>query len=150
MEVKWKEEETALTKAPIIKVPLQFLFEPVEILSKELTKLNSPYPYRILYLGPRWDNSSLTHKKFSRKHAYTFNEKQINTNSTFFNVPISSSRNPCPKTNSTGIRFITGHLKVWTPQFKKKKSCSLIPALSQVIWTAWWRCRKRSTICFCG
>ena len=57
-------------KSPIVKVPLQFYFEPVEIISKELTKLNCSSEYRIHYLGPRWDNSYSLHKALSKKHGY--------------------------------------------------------------------------------
>ena len=33
-EFSWKADELVLSQAPIVKVPLQFHFEPVEILSK--------------------------------------------------------------------------------------------------------------------
>ena len=32
--LSWKKDEIALSQAPIVKVPLQFMFQPVEILSK--------------------------------------------------------------------------------------------------------------------
>jgi hypothetical protein len=45
---------------------LEFEYFPVEILSKEFTKLNSTHPYRIHYLGPRPLNTLTLHKRFSR------------------------------------------------------------------------------------
>ena len=60
---------------PIVKIPLQFYFEPVEILSKKLTKLNAGWPYRIHYLGPRWDDSAMLHKKYANSVGYAFNDK---------------------------------------------------------------------------
>lgn len=47
------------------RVPLLFTFPPVELLMKELTKLNSPHPYRISYLGPRWHDSPTMLKKLN-------------------------------------------------------------------------------------
>lgn len=72
--------------SPIIKVPLQFTFPPVEILMKELTKLNSPHPYRIVYLGPRWDNSVTFHKKYSSGGAYDFKDRKVSKNTSFLHV----------------------------------------------------------------
>lgn len=59
MRCREKQEE----KIPAL--PLEFEYFPVEILSKEFTKLNSSHPYRIHYLGPRPLNSLVLHKRFS-------------------------------------------------------------------------------------
>jgi hypothetical protein len=58
-------------KKHIIKLPLQFTYLPVEIISKELTKLNSKYKERIIYLGPRWNDSFQWHRKFSNPNPST-------------------------------------------------------------------------------
>lgn len=46
-------------------LPLQFECEALEVLTKELTKLNSKHTYRIVYLGPRWPTSTAVHKKYA-------------------------------------------------------------------------------------
>ena len=56
---------------------------------KELTKLNSPHAYRISYLGPRWADSVLFHKKYSNNGSnYPFSERKISKNHSFLNVII--------------------------------------------------------------
>ena len=45
-------------------IPLEFEYVPVEILSKEFTKLNSHHAYRVLYLGPRPLNTLALHKRY--------------------------------------------------------------------------------------
>lgn len=47
-------------------VPFEFEYIPVEIVSKEFTKLNSSHSYRVHYLGPRPLNSLMLHKKYGR------------------------------------------------------------------------------------
>ena len=49
----------------IVPIPLLFECEALEILTKELTKFNSNYEYRIVYLGPRWSTSTALHKKYA-------------------------------------------------------------------------------------
>jgi hypothetical protein len=78
----------------IIKVPLQFTFPPVEALSKELTKLNSPHPYRICYLGPRWDNSVAFHKKYATHGGYEFRERRVSKNNASLQVVPAPPRTP--------------------------------------------------------
>jgi hypothetical protein len=67
-QLNWSQDH----EQPIIKVPLLFTFPPVESVMKELTKLNSTHPYRIAYLGPRWADSFIFHKKYSVNGNYSF------------------------------------------------------------------------------
>ena len=77
-ELRWCQAKDV--ESSIIRVPLLFNFPTVETLTKELTKLNSPHPYRIIYLGSRWDNSINFHKKYSINGAYEFKNIQIGKN----------------------------------------------------------------------
>jgi hypothetical protein len=70
---------------PIIKIPLLFTFPPVETLMKELTRLNSPHPYRIAYLGPRWADSLAFHKKYS-VDSYPFDQRHTARSNALFSV----------------------------------------------------------------
>ena len=45
-------------------LPLQFEHLPVELLSKEFTKLNNPHPYRIHYMGPRHIHTLAMHRRY--------------------------------------------------------------------------------------
>ena len=54
---------------------------------KELTKLNSTQPYRIVYLGSRWNDSLAFHKKYAPDN-YPFDEHNIAKTSSMFNVPL--------------------------------------------------------------
>jgi hypothetical protein len=47
-------------------MPLDFDCLSADIITKELTKLNNPHPYRIYYLGPRPHHSTQLHKRYGR------------------------------------------------------------------------------------
>ena len=61
----------------IIALPLEFEYLPVEIISKEFTKLNSPHTYRIHYLGPRFTNTLVLHKKYSSSSPAVRNSREV-------------------------------------------------------------------------
>lgn len=54
------------------KVLLDFTYLPVDMLSKEFTKLNNPHRYRVHYLGPRFINTLTLHKKYSHNQQNQF------------------------------------------------------------------------------
>ena len=83
-ELQWCQQEES--KTSIIKVPLHFLYPPVEALSKELTRLNSNHEFRIVYLGPRWENSVVFHKKYSNQKTYDFEHRRVSKNNSLLNV----------------------------------------------------------------
>lgn len=48
-----------------MSVPLCFECEPIEIITKELTKLHANQEQRVVYLGPRWANTTALNKSHS-------------------------------------------------------------------------------------
>jgi hypothetical protein len=68
-------------------LPLQFDHLPVELLSKEFTKLNNPHPFRIHYLGPRFYHTLALHQRYAYNEEFK-EEEQVEGESRSYPAPL--------------------------------------------------------------
>lgn len=143
-------------------MPLEFEYIPVEIVSKEFTKLNSSHPYRVHYLGPRPLNSLMLHKRYGRgedkeeninmnllkengfKH-YQVNLKKI-INCNFTNVKFIWTRNECNKIATIGLLFSTALSRGWTQLYQLNNSFYSTVYSKVVISIVWSRLSQINSI----
>ena len=103
---------------------------PVELLSKEFTRLNNPHPYRIHYLGPRFLDSLALHRRYAYSEdqgekrerdadrggdgeycrPYPAPLRRI-VSSNYMNVELAVVRSDCRTTTTIGPRSSTGPSK---------------------------------------
>ena len=57
-------------------MPLRFESMPVELLSKEFTKLNSTHTFRVHYLGPRPYHTLGLHKRYGYNEEFNIEEEE--------------------------------------------------------------------------